>query len=983
MREDYLMHIGRSIDDVPPPPGPGSGRYPKGSGKNPYQHAVEFIDQLTALKNEGKSYQEIAEILGVKDKYGHFSANTVKSKESNEKARIKRDQKTRAWELYNDPKDPKGTTEIGKILGIPEPTVRGWIKKYGTERKKSAAETAETLKKIVDEKRYVDVSSGAEGYLGVTSTRFKNARDLLLEDGYHEYTLKVKQLQSGHNTTFTTMCPPDVTFGEASANKHNIKPIYNDSRVLNEDGMVVDTGIYKERIHSVSSDRVQIKYNEEGGVYKDGLIELRPGVKDISIGAHRYAQVRIPVDDTHYIKGMAIYSDDLPKGVDIRFNTNKHLGKPMIDGDKGVLKPMKLNDKGEVDWENPFGASVTQLQYKDKDGKTAYSACNIVHMEGEWQHWANTISSQVGSKQPVKMVKNQLDLDLNSRKLEFETIKNLTNPTIKKKLLIEFGDECDAAATELKGAPFKGQQYHVFIPCPELPDGEVYAPNYKDGTKVAVIRNPHEGTFQIPILTVRNTGSPAEKLIGKNAPDAICINHNAAQQLSGADYDGDCGPVIPLSNVARISARKPIKELIDFDPSEAYPGYEGMKVMTEKNKGIEMGKISNLLTDMQQQAATIDEVIRATKHAMVVIDAVKHELDWQKSFKDNRIAELKQKYQNGGGAATIISKAGADTRIPERDDWTPSHLSIDSEGRKLTDRLETGATYTEVKLKGTKVVNEATGRMKTVYPAGDNSGWIGTYEDKNGLYYISKDSATGKKIRKYVNEDDYTNKREIKKMDVVPAMSTVQDAYELTSGGRERSYKHEIIYADYANECKALGNLARKEWLSIDEGKKDPEAAAKYADEVSSLKSKLERAKMHRPQERQAQLLATRKMTQLKEANPDMSKDQIKKYENITMNRARNVLGLKRSETLVQITDKEWEAIQNKAVSPTVLKSILNYTDSDKLKERAMPRQQKELSPAMKALAKNMANSDYTNAEIAERLGCSPSTVSRILRGES
>ena len=982
MRDDFLMHIGRSIDDVPPPPGRGSGRYPKGSGDNPYQHAVEFIDQLTALKNEGKSYQEIAEILGVKDKYGHFSANTVKSKESNEKNRIKRDQKARAWELYTDPNDPKGTTEIARILGKPEGTIRTWVKTYNVARKKSAAETAEALKKIVDEKRYVDVSDGAEGYLGVTKTRFKNARDLLLEEGYHEYTLKVKQLQSGHNTTFTTMCPPDVTFGEASVNKANIKPVYDNSRVINDDGMLVDTGIYKERVHSVSSDRVQIRYNEEGGVYKDGLIELRPGVKDISIGSHRYAQVRIPVDDTHYIKGMAIYSDDLPKGVDIRFNTNKHVGTPMIDANKGVLKPMKLNDKGEVDWENPFGASVTQLQYQDKDGKTAYSACNIVHMEGDWQHWSNSISSQVGSKQPVSMIKNQLDLDLNSRKLELETIKNLTNPTIKKKLLIEYGDECDAAAVELKGAPFKGQQYHVFIPCPELPDGEVYAPNYADGTKVAVIRNPHEGTFQIPILTVKNTGSPAEKLIGKNAPDAICINHNAAQQLSGADFDGDAGPVIPLSNVARISSMKPIKELIEFEPSEAYPGYEGMKPMLEKNKGREMGQISNLLTDMQLQGATTEEIVRATKHAMVVIDAPKHELDWKKSFKDNRIAELKDKYQDGGGAATIISKAGADTRIPQRDDWTPSNLSIDSEGRKLTERLETGATYTEVKLKGTKVLNEETGRMKTVYPAGDTSGWIGTYEDKKGLYYVTKDSETGKKIRNYVSEEDYTNRREVPKMDVVPAMSTVQDAYELTSGGREKSYKHEIIYANYANECKALGNLARKEWLSIDEGRKDPEAAAKYADEVSSLQAKLERAKMHRPQERQAQLLATRKMTQLKEANPDLSKEQIKKYENIMMNRARHVLGLKRSETLVQISDREWEAIQSKAVSPTVLKNILKFTDSDKLKERAMPRQQREISATMKALAKNMAKSDYTNAEIAERLGCSPSTVSKILSGK-
>ena len=54
------------------------------------------------------------------------------------------------------------------------------------------------------------------------------------------------------------------------------------------------------------------------------MIYVRPGVKDLRIGDKRYGQVRIMVDGTHYLKGMAVYKDDLPPGKDIVFNTNKH-----------------------------------------------------------------------------------------------------------------------------------------------------------------------------------------------------------------------------------------------------------------------------------------------------------------------------------------------------------------------------------------------------------------------------------------------------------------------------------------------------------------------------------------------------------------------------------------------------------------------------------------------------------------------------------
>ena len=75
------------------------------------------------------------------------------------------------------------------------------------------------------------------------------------------------------------------------------------------------------------------------GIEKDGVIELRRGVEDLDLNGNRYAQVRILVDGTHYLKGMAVYSDDMPDGVDVVFNTNKKKGTPALGPkDNTVLK---------------------------------------------------------------------------------------------------------------------------------------------------------------------------------------------------------------------------------------------------------------------------------------------------------------------------------------------------------------------------------------------------------------------------------------------------------------------------------------------------------------------------------------------------------------------------------------------------------------------------------------------------------------------
>ncbi len=100
----------------------------------------------------------------------------------------------------------------------------------------------------------------------------------------------------------------------------------------------------------MSSKRLAIRYAEDGGSKADGVIYVRPGVDDVSLDGSRYSQVRIAVDGTHYIKGMAMYKYDLPDGVDLMFNTNKS----DTTGNKlDALKPMKTDSPT-----NPFGSSI-------------------------------------------------------------------------------------------------------------------------------------------------------------------------------------------------------------------------------------------------------------------------------------------------------------------------------------------------------------------------------------------------------------------------------------------------------------------------------------------------------------------------------------------------------------------------------------------------------------------------------------------------
>lgn len=898
-----------------------SGRYPYGSGEDPYQHDGDFLSRVDELEKSGMKESEIVKALGFKTTKDFRNYRSVAV---NERRRLNVD---RAKSLKAD---GLSTSEIGRQLGVNESTVRSWLNASSEERMNRAQNTAIRLREEIAKKDYIDVGKGVERELGVTRNRLDEALEILQQEGYNVIGVSIPQATNNkHRTIVKVLAKP----GDPKAQQ---KELYNDYAKIQsfQDYYSEDGGkSWRKREYpaSISSKRIEVRYAEDGGTGKDGVIEIRRGVKDLDLGNSHYAQVRILVDGTHYLKGMAIYSDDLPDGVDIMFNTNKHKGTPMIEGDKGVLKPIK-NDP-----DNPFGAYIKangQSFYDDPNGKytdpktgkkQSLSAINKLKEEGEWDTMAKTLSSQFLSKQPLPLIKKQLDLTYADYESRLDEIMSCPNPTVKRKLLGEFADECDSAVTHLKAAALPRQSTRVLIPVPELKDNEVYAPYLKDGEHVVLVRFPHGGTFEIPQLTVNNKNPAAKKTLGPNTIDAIGINQTVAEQLSGADFDGDTALVIPVNSRVRISTRKPFAELQDFDPKTTYAYHDGMTVMTKANTQKQMGVISNLITDMTLAGATDDELIRAVKHSMVVIDAAKHKLDYKQSEKDNRIAELKKKYQaKYDSEGNLIKKGGASTLLSRR---------------KQTIRVDERKPYTRIDPETGEVVYQETGRK---------------YKNAKGEL--------------------------VKAQSEVSLLAEVRDLRTLSSGTPQ-----EEAYAAYGNKLKSLANRTRLAYLAAPKLEYNPSAAKTYATEVASLKSKLNIASLNAPKERRAQAIANSIVKAKIQDNPELAdkanKKDLAKVQNAAIDDARVSVGAKsRKDRNINITAREWEAIQVGALHDSVVASILDNMSDEQIAELAMPKTKTTLSSAKVSKINAMKSSGYTIAEIAEQLGVSTSTVSKYMR---
>ena len=888
-----------------------SGRYPWGSGDDPYQRAISWRAHIKKLEDQGLSDVDIAKLEGI-------TTTQLRARKTLTGIEKRKTEQNIAMALKD-----KGysTTEIGRKMGINESSVRGLLDPVLAERKAITETTANILKENVDKHRFIDVGLGIENTVGVSRTKLNNAVAMLEEQGYKVHTLNVDQVgMPGKFTVMKVLGSPDSEWKEI---RNDCSLIKNISSRTEDFGRTYTTDLGLKPIQHLDLDRVKVRYAEEGGGDRDGVIELRRGVEDLNLGNSKYAQVRVGVNGTHFLKGMAVYSDNIPDGVDVVFNTNKHDTGNKLD----AMKKLKS------DPDNPFGATIKREINEFGDLVSAQrGALNIVNEEGDWEKWSKTISSQVLSKQSTPLAKTQLNLALAQKKEEYDEIMSLTNPVVKKQLLLAFADDCDSSAVHLKAAGLPRQANKIILPIPDIKETEVYAPTFNNGEAVVLIRHPHGGTFEIPQLTVNNKSKSA-KAIMENAKDAIGIHPNVAKKLSGADFDGDTVIVIP-NNRGLIQSKASLKALENFDPIEKYKPYDGMKTIDggvwnakindvdyggkkprAQTKQTKMGEVSNLITDMTIKGATLDEIARAVKHSMVVIDSEKHHLDYKRSYDENGISALSARYQNGprGGASTLVSKASSEYRVNER---TP---------RKAQD----GGP-----------IDPATG--KKVYT-------------ETGASYVNKSGKT------------------IYKKTLSTKMAEAEDARTLSSGR-----PIEEVYASYANELKKLGNTSRKNALSTIPNPRNPSASKVYSQEVESLNKKLTLAIMNKPYEREAQVYANSVIARKKQTNPDMDADELKKTRNQALAEARARTGAKK--TSVDFTDREWEAVQAGAISPSRLSQILQNADLDKVKALATPRTKLTMTTAKTDKARSMLASGYTISEVADSLGVSTSTLSSALQ---
>lgn len=902
--ESYLAHYGTPRH---------SGRYPWGSGDDPYQSASTFMSAYGELKKRGLTEAAIAKGLGFESTSDLRARISISSNDI-------RIQKTHDLQKLLD----KGMSMSAatRQLSMPESSGRALMDPVLQERAQRLRTTANIIKKNVDEHGFVDVGKGTENHMGISDTQLKTAIAILKTEGYRMNYDQVSQVGTGLNTSLKILTKDS---GDKSADWKAAHKAALENRVHaiteyidpNTGEQAADLG----PIVSINSKRVGVVYGPDGGASSDGVMYLRPGVPDISLGHAQYAQVRVQVDGTHYIKGMAHYKDGLPPGVDILFHTNKK-----DTGNK--LDALKQPDEKSATVDNPFGSITRPKGYVDpKTGKTKRSVLNIVNEEGDWYNWSNKFSSQFLSKQTPQLAKSQLDLTQKSKEADLSDILSLTNPAVKRKLLETFADEADSSAVKLKATGLPRTATHVILPINSLKDTEIYAPKYNDGEVVALVRHPHGGIFEIPTLTVNNSNKEAARSIN-GAKDAIGINAKVAERLSGADFDGDTVLVIP-NNTGRVKTSAALLSLKNFDPKEMYAlpkdstkGLKGAKNPGGLKQQL-MGDVSNLITDMTIKGAHQEEIARAVKHSMVVIDAEKHNLDYKQSALDNGINELKRKYQGGetgsakNGASTLISRTTSVDRVPVRKNRPASEGGPINKETGAREYVYTGETYIK------RITNPTTGVVtEKVVPK--------TFKSTKG--------------------------------------AEAGNAHDLSSGT-----VIETIYADHANSLKGLANKARLEATKIQNIPYSQSAKSAYSNEVKSLNAKLNIAEKNAPKERQAQLLARQIVNAKLEANPGMDKADLKKVKGLALTEARSRTGA--GKTKINILPPEWAAIQSGAITASRLKKIVDNTDVELLRELATPRSKPIMNSANIALAQSMMDSGYSAAEVATRIGVSTSTL--------
>lgn len=885
-----------------------SGRYPWGSGADP-QRSHDFLSKVDTLRSKGMKDVDIAKELGI-------TTTQMRSKI----AVANQERKVNMIETSKHMlEDGKSISEIAERLSISQNSVRTYVN-TDLDAEKVQKKQIDNIKNAVidgvNKTGYLDVGPGIASQLGITNDKLQKTVKALEEEGYYTHDVYVKRLTDDNNYTTIHVLTKEPDISVVAQHKADISTL----EARTDDGG--STFVKFKAPESLSLDRVGIKYGDEGGEDRDGLIQVRPGAEGLSLGNAKYAQVRIKLGDNLYAKGMAVIDNDakFPPGKDIIFNTNKPRIDPLTGKQTRTDKVFKKIKEDSSDPMKMFGTTIT-----DQKGKL-----NIASQEGDWNTWSSTLSSQFLSKQPASLIRERLDATHAGLKKQLDDAMSIDNPVLRKQLLDGIVSDAEAKEVHLKAKGMPNSKSHVLLPFPDINPGQVYAPNYKDGDRVVLVRYPHAGRFELPELTVNNKLKTPKKVLG-NVPDAIGIHPSVAHKLSGADFDGDTVMVIP-NNSRKIKTAESLKGLKNFDPNQ----YEvDHKTISPAEKQHQMGKVSNLITDMTIKGASADELVRAVRHSMVVIDSEKHNLDYKKSAEKEGIRALSKKYQSHPDAFTGRKSVSSSTIVSQSKQQVHKLVQGDAKkGMVSVDRLRANGRY--------ELVGQA------LLKANRNKS-IKTIEQA---------------YAKVVDSDGNISYSKIPKL---PVMNLIKNPAILSS-----KTKTESEYVSYIGKMRAIANEARKASSTTPTLQRDPIAAKRYAPQVDSLRAKVQRAEANAPRERQAQALAEQLYRQ--RYNDSLSKDAKKKLKTQVLVEARDRTGAHR--TPVEVTQKEWDAIDNEAISANLLRSIIRYADIDKLTALAKPRTP-ALTTAKVSRAKALLANGYTYAQVAQSLGVSVSTIKR------
>lgn len=151
--DEMLMHYGTKRH---------SGRYPWGSGENPYQHSGDFLSRVEELKKSGFTFTDengkiytgesaIARSMGLTTTQLRVQLSLAKAERRSQEVATAKSLRERGYSL----------SEIAEKMGYAnDSSVRSLLNESSEARMNQAQSTAEFLKQKIEEKGMIDVGTG-------------------------------------------------------------------------------------------------------------------------------------------------------------------------------------------------------------------------------------------------------------------------------------------------------------------------------------------------------------------------------------------------------------------------------------------------------------------------------------------------------------------------------------------------------------------------------------------------------------------------------------------------------------------------------------------------------------------------------------------------------------------------------------------------------------------------------------------------------